>query len=267
VQTAEPPIYCATIPLNVLVVDDHAANRLLMCQQLEFLGHRFSVAADGQAGLDTWKSAAFDLVVADCNMPVMNGYELAQAIRRHEQHTQQPRCTLLGFTANAQPEEVQRCKQAGMDDCLFKPLSLAALSQWVTGIKGIKEIKPRVVAPAFSLQGLHLLTGGDPALDLRLLTELLNSNRLDRQELLALSDTPDPQAFLDIAHKIKGAARIVQATRLIDSCEALEATCHERFSPENVAKYCDAVERALLELEQALLQQIGQNDKGTIPEP
>ena len=64
-------------------------------------------------------------------MPVMNGYELARAIRLHEQQTQQPPCTLLGFTANAQPEEIQRCKQAGMDDCLFKPLSLVALSQWV----------------------------------------------------------------------------------------------------------------------------------------
>jgi two-component system sensor histidine kinase EvgS len=253
--------------LNVLVVDDHAANRLLMCQQLEFLGHRFSVAADGQAGFAAWKSDVFDLVIADCNMPVMNGYELAQAIRRHEQHTHQPRCTLLGFTANAQPEEIQRCKQAGMDDCLFKPLSLVALSQWVMGIRGIKEIKPTVVTPAFSLQGLHALTGGNPASNLRLLTELLNSNRLDRQELLALSYTPDPQPFLDIAHKIKGAARIVQATRLVDSCEALEATCHERFSPEKVSECCNAVERALLELEQALLQQIGQNDQGTIPEP
>ncbi|WP_274643116.1 transporter substrate-binding domain-containing protein [Pseudomonas serbica] len=267
-QIAEPAIHCATVPLNVLVVDDHAANRLLMCQQLEFLGHRFSVAADGKAGLDAWKSDVFDLVIADCNMPVMNGYELAQAIRRDEQDRQQPRCTVLGFTANAQPEEIQRCKQAGMDDCLFKPLSLAALSQWVMGIKGIKEIKPSVITPAFSLQGLHLLTGGNPALNLRLLTELLNSNRLDRQELLALSETPDdPQAFLDIAHKIKGAARIVQATRLIDSCEALEATCHEGFSAENVAECCAAVERALLELEQALLQQIGQNDKGTMTEP
>jgi two-component system sensor histidine kinase EvgS len=245
----------------VLVVDDHAANRLLMCQQLEFLGHRYKVAADGKAGLDAWKSEAFELVIADCNMPVMNGYELAQAIRRHEQHTQQPRCTVLGFTANAQPEEIQRCKQAGMDDCLFKPLSLAALSQWVKGIR------PTVVVPAFSLQGLHSLTGGSPLLNRRLLTELLNSNRLDRQGLQALSGTQDRQALLDMAHRIKGAARIVQATRLIDSCEALEATCHERFSPENVAKYCDAVERALLELEQALLQQIGQNDKGTIPEP
>jgi two-component system sensor histidine kinase EvgS len=159
--------------LNVLVVDDHAANRLLMCQQLEFLGHRFSVAADGQAGLDAWKSDKFDLVIADCNMPVMNGYELAQAIRRHEQQTQLPRCTLLGFTANAQPEAIQRCKQAGMDDCLFKPLSLAALGQWVKGIQ------PAAAAPAFSQQGLNVLTGGNSTLNLRLLTELLNSNRLD----------------------------------------------------------------------------------------
>jgi two-component system sensor histidine kinase EvgS len=126
--------YRHATPLHVLVVDDHAANRLLMCQQLEFLGHRFNVAADGQAGFEAWKADTFDLVIADCNMPVMNGYELARAIRQHEQHTQQPPCTVLGFTANAQPEEVQRCKHAGMDDCLFKPLTLTTLSQWVEGI-------------------------------------------------------------------------------------------------------------------------------------
>jgi two-component system sensor histidine kinase EvgS len=191
----------------------------------------------------------------------MNGYELVQAIRRHEQHTQQPRCTVLGFTANAQPEEIKRCKQAGMDDCLFKPLSLAALSQWVKGIQ------PTVAAPAFSLQGLHSLTGGSPMLNRRLLTELLNSNRLDRQGLQALPGTGDPQAFLDMAHRIKGAARIVQATRLIDSCEALEAACQARLPPENVSECCGAVERALLELEQALLQQIEQNDPSTMNEP
>ena len=98
---------------------------------------------------------------------------------------QRPPCTVLGFTANAQPEEIQRCKQAGMDDCLFKPLTLTALSQWVEGIRPIAR------DPAFSLQGLHLLTGGNPVLDQRLLTELLNSNRLDRQALLALSPSKD----------------------------------------------------------------------------
>ncbi|CAI8994543.1 Virulence sensor protein BvgS [Pseudomonas sp. IT-P171] len=260
-KTTETPIHTSTAPLNVLVIDDHPANRLLMCQQLEFLGHRFSVAEDGEAGFEVWKSGLFDLVIVDCNMPVMNGYELTHAIRDHEQQSDRSPCTVLGFTANAQPEERQRCKQAGMDDCLFKPLTLSALSQWIA------EIEPTDRSPAFSLKGLHLLTGGNPAMDLRLLTELLSSNRLDRQALQALSRSNDPQSFLDIAHKIKGAARIVQATRLIDRCEALERVCHEVFHHDNVAECRKAVEGAMLELEQALLQQIGQNDKSRMMEP
>ncbi|WP_392890659.1 transporter substrate-binding domain-containing protein [Pseudomonas migulae] len=260
-RTVEAPIHTSMAPLNILVVDDHPANRLLMCQQLEFLGHRFSVAEDGEAGLAAWKSARFDLVIVDCNMPVMNGYELARAIRHHERQAGRPACTLLGFTANAQPEERQRCQQAGMDDCLFKPLTLTALSQWVAGIA------PPDRTPAFSLEGLHRLTGGNPAMDRRLLTELFTSNRLDRQTLQALSRSNPPQLFLDIAHKIKGAARIVQASRLIDSCEALEQACHEGFTPDEVAECSRTVERAMLELERALQQQIAQNDESRMTEP
>jgi two-component system sensor histidine kinase EvgS len=259
----EALIHTTDAPLNILVVDDHPANRLLMCQQLEFLGHRFSVAEDGEAGFAAWKSARFDLVIVDCNMPVMNGYELARAIRLDEQQSRRPPCTVLGFTANAQPEELQRCQHAGMNDCLFKPLTLTALSQWVAGI----EPTVREPAPAFSMHALRQLTGGNPAMDLRLLTELLKSNRLDRQALLALPQSKGPQSFLDIAHKIKGAARIVQATRLIASCEALEQACHERFEHDEVAESSTAIERAMLELEQALQQQIAQNDKSRITEP
>ncbi|AWM93443.1 hybrid sensor histidine kinase/response regulator [Pseudomonas sp. 31-12] len=260
-ETVQPPTPTTAAALNVLVVDDHPANRLLMCQQLEFLGHQFSAAEDGEAGLSAWKDGLFDLVIVDCNMPIMNGYELARSIRQHEQQMQCRPCTVLGFTANAQPEEIQRCKQAGMDDCLFKPLSLTALSQWVG------DIAPVLRDPAFSLEGLHLLTGGNPKLDQRLLSELLNSNRLDRQELLALSPSQDPQSFIDVAHKIKGAARIVQAGRLIDSCEALENACHEVFHPDEVVKRTKAMERAMLELEQALEQQIGHNDRSRMMEP
>uniref|UniRef100_UPI0013CEAF03 response regulator n=1 Tax=Pseudomonas viridiflava TaxID=33069 RepID=UPI0013CEAF03 len=93
----------AFAPLNILVVDDHPANRLLMCQQLEFLGHRFSLAEEGQSGLEKWQTGEFDLVIADCNMPVMNGYELTRAIRQQGHLTGKPPCTVLGFTANAQP--------------------------------------------------------------------------------------------------------------------------------------------------------------------
>jgi two-component system sensor histidine kinase EvgS len=194
-------------------------------------------------------------------MPIMNGYELARAIRREEQKMQQRPCTVLGFTANAQPEEIQRCKQAGMDDCLFKPLTLTALSHWVN------RMEPTDLAPAFNLEGFELMTGGNPVLNRRLLNELLNSNRLDRQGLLGLSNSSDPQAFLDIAHKIKGAARIVQASRLIDTCEVLETACRDNFHPEKIAECCKAIERALLELDRALLQQLGQNDESRMTEP
>jgi two-component system sensor histidine kinase EvgS len=205
----EPAIPASGASLNVLVVDDHPANRLLMCQQLEYLGHRFTGADDGRAGLEAWQREPFDLVVVDCNMPIMNGYDLASTIRQQEQQAQRSPCTILGFTANAQPEEIQRCKHAGMNDCLFKPLSLTVLSQWVEGIK------PAVREQAFNLQGLALLTGGNPEMARRLLDELLSSNRLDRQELLSLSGLGDRQALVDVAHKIKGAARIAQACRLL----------------------------------------------------
>jgi len=148
-----------------------------------------------------------------------------------------------------------------MDDCLFKPLSLAALRLW------IECAKPIARDPAFSLEGLQLLTGGNPKMDQRLLLEVLNSNRLDRQELLDLSQSKDRQSFLDIAHKIKGAARIVQAGRLIDSCEALENACHEVFHPATVTDCTQAIEHAMLELEHALQQQIGHNDRSRMMEP
>ncbi len=260
-RKAEPPIKASLAPLNVLVVDDHPANRLLMCQQLEFLGHQCSLAENGSSGLDMWKAGQFDLVIADCNMPLMNGYDLTRAIRLHEQQNQSPPCTVLGFTANAQPEEILRCKQAGMDDCLFKPLSLSQLSHWVDGIT------PAPQSPAFNLQSLNLLTGGNPAQGQRLLAELLKSSRLDREELLALSPQNDCQALALVAHKIKGAARIAQASRVIECCDALEQACNQSMSADEIARRCAASNQVMLELEQALQQQLALADQGKMTVP
>jgi two-component system sensor histidine kinase EvgS len=242
--------------LNVLVVDDHPANRLLMCQQLEFLGHRHKVAHQGAAGLRAWEEGHFDLVIADCNMPVMNGYELTRAIRQKEQQQQLPRCTILGFTANAQQEERHRCTQAGMDDCLFKPISLATLNQ------RLAELKPLACDTAFNLDGLHLLTGGDPHLVQRLLVELLSSTRQDREELATLAQEGEQQSLIDLAHKIKGAARMVQAVALTDHCEALEQSSSENAGTEKVNACRKAVEHAMGELERALLRHIQQHSDG-----
>jgi two-component system, NarL family, sensor histidine kinase EvgS len=246
----ESPIETAADVLDILVVDDHPANRLLMSQQLEYLGHRYQVANDGAHGLEVWQTGNFDLVIADCNMPIMSGYELARSIRRSEFEQQLPPCTLLGFTANAQPEEKQRCRDAGMDDCLFKPISLCALSQWIKKVKSISRPE------AFSMRSLQALTGGNPSSNRRLLAELLSSSRSDRQEILDGARDGDRQALTETAHKIKGVARIVQASELIQRCEALEHACQHAQAPGLINKSIEALDQAMTELERALQTEI-----------
>ncbi len=249
----EPSINPAAHPLNVLVVDDHPANRLLMCQQLGFLGHRFTTEHDGAAGLKTWKTGKFDLVIADCNMPVLNGYELTRAIRKHELASSQRPCTVLGFTANAQPEERQRCKQAGMDDCLFKPISLTLLSQ------RLAMLEPLFHCPeVFNADALSPLTGGDKQRTRLLLEELLRSNCQDLKTLLELPDNGELQAFVEIAHRIKGAARIVGAQSLINNCEALE-----QATPANLVQAREQVQVSMRALGQALALQLESLTKHT----
>ncbi|WP_448652291.1 transporter substrate-binding domain-containing protein [Pseudomonas fluorescens] len=241
--------------LNVLVVDDHPANRLLMCQQLGYLGHQFTAASHGAAGFQAWRQERFDLVIADCNMPIMNGYELSRSIREYEQREQLEPCVILGFTANAQPEEKHRCAQAGMNDCLFKPISLTALEQQ------LGQIRPQPAGQQLDLDCLDALTGGDPQLSRRLLEELLNSSRQDRQELIALfAREAVPQDIIEQAHKIKGAARIVQASSLAAQCEALEQACARSEGRSLIETYVKSLEKLMLELERTLHVQLHKLD-------
>lgn len=246
------PIAAAPAPvLNVLVVDDHPANRLLMCQQLGYLGHQFTAAQHGAAGFQAWRQEHFDLVIADCNMPIMNGYELCRSIREYEQREQLPACVVLGFTANAQPEEKLRCAEAGMNDCLFKPISLTALE------RQLAQIEPQRPAMQLDLTSLDALTGGDPQLSRRLLEELLSSSTHDRQELVAmLVRQASPQDIIEQAHKIKGAARIVQAVGLAGQCEALEQACARGDDHRVIETGIKALEKCMLEMERMLHMQL-----------
>jgi multi-sensor hybrid histidine kinase (EC 2.7.13.3) len=115
--------------LKVLVIDDHPANLMLMAQQLGYLGLSHATASDGREALEKWRKTPFDVLVLDCNMPHMSGYQVATVVRGEERQSGRPRCTILGYTANAQPEVRQKCLSAGMDDCLLKPISLRTLSQ------------------------------------------------------------------------------------------------------------------------------------------
>ena len=209
--------------LNILVVDDYPANRVLLSQQLSYLGHRVQDAPDGAQGLRAWRSELFDVVITDCNMPMMSGYELARAIRDEEQTRGLASTVILGFTANAQPEEKDRCVEAGMDDCLFKPISLRDLNARLASVMPDAEAAPS--AESFDLTRLEQLTGNDSTAIQHLLKELVSSNAEDAARLLRLSAQQDLPGLADLAHRIKGGARIIQAQRLIAACEALENAC------------------------------------------
>ncbi|MCW2293661.1 two-component system sensor histidine kinase EvgS [Pseudomonas sp. BIGb0408] len=226
-QPVREEVPTARSHLRVLVVDDHAANRLLLCQQLAFYGHEVSEASDGASGLAAWSGGHFDLLISDCNMPVMSGYALARAIRSEEQAQGLPPCSILGYTANAQPDERQRCLDSGMNDCLFKPISLVALGERLASIRAIDRAAEaeQGFAEAFDPSALDTLTGGDPALARRLLDELWSSTTEDLRTLQELAATEDRDALAELAHRIKGAARIVSARPLVQRCEALENAC------------------------------------------
>ncbi|MBW8079550.1 MAG: response regulator, partial [Gallionella sp.] len=114
-----------TIP--VLVVDDHPINRMLLKQQLGLLGLHPDAAADGVEALALWQSKHYDLVITDCHMPQMDGYELTRTIRDIEKKSGARPIPIIAWTANVLAEEEQHCRAAGMDDILTKPTELADL--------------------------------------------------------------------------------------------------------------------------------------------
>ncbi len=216
--------------LNILVIDDYPANRLLLSQQLTYLGHRVKEAQDGAHGLRAWRSQHFDVVITDCNMPIMNGYEFTRAIRDEERARGIAPGLILGFTANAQPEEKIRCRDAGMDGCLFKPISLRDLSARLACVAPDTVQVPtpeerREPVDAIDLGNLEELTRGDQNLIRSLLGDLASSNEQDMSRLLNLYSHHNLAGLADLAHRVKGGARIIRAQGLILSCERLEAAC------------------------------------------
>ncbi|WP_372339934.1 transporter substrate-binding domain-containing protein [Pseudomonas sp. P7548] len=249
---AEPMQMPASQALKVLVIDDYPANRLLLTQQLHYLGHRVVDAEDGAHGLRAWRAEHFDVVITDCNMPLMNGYELARAIRDEERSRGLQSGLILGLTANAQPEEKDRCLAAGMDDCLFKPISLQDLSARLTSLTPESVPAPVEALPDdIDLTSLEQLSRGDEASIRSLLHDLATSNQQDMSRLMQLFTQHDVTGLADLAHRVKGGARIIKAQRLIQACEALEAAC-EGLNSAVLTDAVDTLQQAMEQLEHHL---------------
>jgi len=113
--------------LSILVAEDNPVNQTVITAMLRRLGHLPTLVATGQEVLAALACDDFDLVLMDCSMPVMDGLEATQLLRKGAGGVRNPRITVIALTANALDGDREMCLTAGMDDFLSKPVSLAAL--------------------------------------------------------------------------------------------------------------------------------------------
>ncbi|HAT2893017.1 TPA: response regulator, partial [Serratia marcescens] len=247
-QPISPEYLSADRPLRILAVDDHPVNRLLLNRQLTRLGHEVIEAENGEQALQLWQEQDVDLVITDCSMPVMDGLALTRQLRK----MQRKPLTILGLTANAQPEERIRCMAAGMDDCLFKPLRLSQLDMLLRRIprqQALREEKNAApLAALVNLPALQALAQQDRKLLVMLLQTTREENTRDMQhcrQLLAQAAWP---ALTSCLHRLAGAAQIIGATQAEICCRELETYCETTAAPDKERVECELTQ-ALGELE------------------
>jgi len=118
---------------KVLVVEDNIVNQKLTCSILKKLGIDFKIASQGEEAISLWQNENFDLILMDCQMPILDGYIATQRIRKLETTNHIP---IIALTANAMENDDTRCKNAGMDDFLSKPFTIkdliSILEKWLS---------------------------------------------------------------------------------------------------------------------------------------
>ena len=127
--------------MNILLAEDNAVNQMLAVRLLEKIGYRVDVVENGLDAVDRVRRGRYDLVLMDCQMPEMDGYQATAEIRRLE--AGQRHTNIVAVTANAMLGDREKCLKACMDDYLSKPIQLAqlknVLERWSQVVSGKQE--------------------------------------------------------------------------------------------------------------------------------
>jgi len=210
---------------RILLVEDNTFNQQIALEMLEEVGSSVCLAANGMEALELLRQTAFDCVLMDVQMPLMDGLEATRRIRAD------PRLAdmrVLAMTATATSEDRVRCIEAGMDDFISKPIQPALMYQTIASWlperdqNAVREALPQAPAPAF-----RTTLGGDPAvIDLSILAKLLgyHPHKVRKFAFKFLHNTQDGlnqmesalgrgdvAALRELGHRLKSPARTVGA--------------------------------------------------------
>jgi PAS domain S-box-containing protein len=227
------PVPSGRAALRVLLAEDNAVNREVALRQLGTLGYAVHTVVDGRAAVDAALSGEFDVVLMDCQMPVMDGFQATRAIRKGEARSGK-RVRIIAMTANALAEDRQACLDAGMDDYLAKPVTLDALRRILAG-RGNEQ--------SLDMRRLHEIFEGDE----RAAGEFLTSALSDLLRLIERLEKPlTVSQRLAAAHELKGAAGNVGAVEISHIAGELENELRSGACdvPSYAMRLKDAYERA-----------------------
>ncbi|TWT67236.1 ATP-binding protein [Allorhodopirellula solitaria] len=239
-------------PLQVLLVEDNLINQRVASGLLKRLGHRVQIAENGQLAVEAWRGASFDVIMMDWQMPVMDGTEATQLIRREEQ-TSGERIPIIAMTAAAMKGDREKCMEAGMDDYVSKPIdpeALAAALARHTDANSLNAVSTSEdtaengesdtaesstghgIDAAIDIEAARKQMGGcaDTVLA-ELATVLATECGTRTEEIRTAIANQNVEAMGRAAHALKGAASLFAATSVIDPLAVIEEAAREDDFP------------------------------------
>ena len=216
----KPPLASVPLPysLRLLVVEDHDINRRLAMFMLEKLGCRADFVCDGQAAVEAWEKFPYDVILMDCQMPVMDGYQATREIRRREQllpEEERRHVQIVAMTANAMHGDREKCLSVGMDGYISKPIRIEAMQGALAGLAKPAAAAAATAAPPatlpvpsaeLSIANLHAEFGAEAAAEL--LQSFLTDTPQRLAELHTLAAGSDAVTFARAAHSLAGSSGI-----------------------------------------------------------
>jgi CheY-like chemotaxis protein/HPt (histidine-containing phosphotransfer) domain-containing protein len=252
----------ATKPVRILVAEDSPLNRQVALMQLERLGYAADGVGDGTEALAVLEDKQFDIILMDCQMPEMSGYEATFTIRERErscaeQGSPASRIYIIAMTANTEADNRSKCMQAGMDDYINKPVELSQLEAAIHRAladratqKAIEEvIDPIVIA---RLRQLKMPGKPDPVAELVDMFLKEAPGQLAAMELAVKeNDYTSLARAISAATSLKGSSGNLGARNLAALCDEIEQTA-KNWTLEEVLPLVDRARQELGRVQVAL---------------